>query len=259
MSVTSDTAGWMARGDELGCFSHRVAQARYFRAYERGEAAVVSSELERILSRVHRMVALNWLAQPALLSDLDALDDGPASFPEDWTEADFAVTLPDGQSVSGGWLERSDSWNDLVARVLRDFLFVSAGEKIELARRWRDDALEATASRGMALGPLALGWARCSLLAAASARSDSLRAILGDSLQWLPAARDSLRARAESLIQARHRVLAPEVGEPALLTFAGLRACKYVFQTDAYLARVTTPATANLMTYLRCLDAPTLN
>ena len=91
MSVTTDTAGWMARGDELGCFSHRIAQARYFRAWDRGDHAVVSIELERIFSRVHRMLALNWLAQPGVLSELDLLEDGPAAFPEDWSEADFAV------------------------------------------------------------------------------------------------------------------------------------------------------------------------
>lgn len=255
MSVTTNTSGWMARGDELKCFSHRIAQARYFRAWERGERAVVAAELERIFARVHRLVALNWLSQPALLSELDVLDDGPTSFPEDWTEADFAITLPDGQAVSGGWLLQSSAWDDLLAHVLRAFLFMAAGEKLEVARRWRNDAMEATASRGLGLSELALGWARCTLLVSASTESAALRAILGDALQWLPTARDTLRARAEILVSARQQVLAPTGNQPMLLTFSGLRACGHVFQLDAYLARATTPATANLLTYLRCQDA----
>ena len=115
--------------------------------------------------------------------------------------------------------------------------------------------MEATASRGLGLSELALGWARCTLLVSASTESAALRAILGDALQWLPTARDTLRARAEILVSARQQVLAPTGNQPMLLTFSGLRACGHVFQLDAYLARATTPATANLLTYLRCQDA----
>lgn len=246
---------WLARGDDLGCFQHRIAQARYARAWEYGDSALVLGELERIFATVHKLPALNWLATPGVMTDLDANEDGPTSFPEDWTEADFAIALPDGQIISAGWLAAGGSWDELLARVLREFLFLPAGEKIETVRRWVADAGEMSSRRSLGLSELTLGWARTSLLVSASGQSDALATVLASAGAWLPAARDQFRSRSEKVMAAYGTVL----GDPTILTFAGLRACKYVTQIDSYLASRTRPAIANLMTYLRCQDAPVPN
>jgi hypothetical protein len=255
MSIAADFQSWLTRGDALGCFQHRIAQARYARAWEYGDAALVLGELERVFAMVHKLPALNWLATPGTMTELDASEDGPQLFPEDWTEADFAVTLPDGQIVSAGWLASPGAWNELLARVLREFLFLPAGEKIETVKRWAADAAELSSRRPLGLSELALGWARTSLLVSASGQSDALATVLASAGAWMPAARDQLRSRADAVLASYGAVL----GSPTILTFAGLRACKYVTQIDSYLAGRTRPAIANLMTYLRCQDAPATN
>lgn len=247
---------WLVRGDALGCFPNRLAQVRYADAWAYGEASSVVAELERILTRVHRMPALNALSCPDVVEMVDALEDGPAAFPEDWTEADFAIRLPDGTAASAAWLAGAGR-EELLAWTVREFLFLGGGAKVEAARRWRDACLEARLERGLSLDSLVWGAARAEFLTVAAGQSEALRAILGeDSLAELTATAPELTARAGRLEAARRRVLAPAEDEVAMLTMAALRACEHVFQVDALLANATSPLTANLLYYLRCADAP---
>lgn len=246
---------WLARGQDLRCFPTRLAQVRYATAWENGDAVHVLRELERVFSRRHRLVALNWLSCPALVRRLDLLNDGPRTFPEDWNEGDFVIQLPGGESVSIAWLADQSAWDELHAAVLRGFLFLPAGEKIRTAKEWLDRATDAYTRRGLSAQALVDAESGAWLLANARPASEALQLTLGQRAASLADLSTSLRQRVATLVAAHADVLRP-APDSAFLTFAALRACQHVFQIDALLARATTPPVQNLMTYLRCQDAP---
>ena len=250
MTAPVDFASWLVRGDALKCFPTRIAQARYANAWDYGDIELVMPQLERIFARVHRLTALNWLSLPGMAAAIDALEDGPGTFAEDWTESDFAVPVGD-KVVSASWLVGDAQWDELEAVALREFLFLPVGEKIRTAREWRDRIAALRITRPAGLAALVSGAVRARMLARASAGSETLEMALG--MNGLVRAAGELRARAEALLRARADIAA---SSPRFLTFAGLRACKHLFQVDQLLAQATSPSTENLMTYLRCTDLP---
>ncbi len=254
MTITANLSSWLVRGDTLKCFPTRLAQARYANAWDYGDIELVKPQLERIFARVHRLTALNWLSRPDLAAAIDALDDGPGTFAEDWTEADFAITVGD-DVVSATWLQGNAQWDELEAAEARKFIFLSAGEKIRIAREWRDRAMTTRVTRPASLSVLVTGSVRARLLARAVVGSATLSLAIGaDSASRLMQAADELRVRAEVLLQARLDIAA--IGSTKFLTFAALRECQHLFQVDQLLLAATSPATENLMTYLRCADLP---
>jgi hypothetical protein len=254
MTITANLSTWLTRGDTLKCFPTRIAQARYANAWDYGDVELVKPQLERIFARVHRLTALNWLSRPDLAAAIDALDDGPGTFAEDWTEADFTITVGD-EVVSAAWLQSDAQWNELEAAETRRFIFLSAGEKIHTAREWRDRAMTLRVTRPAPLSVLVAGSVRARLLSRAMISSNTLSIAVGtDSMSRLAQTAVELRARAEALMQARLDIAA--VGSTKFLTFAALRECQHLFQIDQLLLAATSPATTNLMTYLRCADMP---
>lgn len=246
---------WIARGQDLRCFPTRLAQVRYATAWENGDAVHVLRELERIFSRRHRLVALNWLSCPALVRRLDLLNDGPKSFPEDWNEGDFVIQIPGGDAVSIAWLADGAAWDELHAAALRGFLFLPAGEKVRTAKDWLDRATDAYTRRGLPPQALVDAETGAWLLANARPASEALQLTLGQRAEALGDVAAAQRQRVDALVAAHGEVLRPPA-DSAFLTFAALRSCQHVFQIDALLARATTAPVQNLMTYLRCQDAP---
>ncbi len=258
MTIAADMTSWLERGDALRCFPSRIAQARYANAWEYGEMELVAPQLERIFSRVHKLPALNWLAVPDVVSQIDSLVDGPAKFAEDWTEADFGLSLPNGQTVSVKWLETEQSWQDLEILQLEKFLFLSGGEKIRIAREWLTDLVDLRTRFPAGVQALVDASVRAAFLARALPGSEALRAVLWDvNPDALAAMAQEFRDRAAALAAARRLVFEVPVEGPRFLTFAAIRACQHVFQIDQLLRSAQTPATANLITYLRCQNAPT--
>ena len=258
MTIAADMTTWLARGDALKCFPSRIAQARYANGWEYSEIHIVAPQLERIFTRVHRLPALNWLAVPGTAAFLDSLVDGPGGFAEDWTEADFQVALPDGQAVSLSWLSENDSWVALDAMLLQQFLFLPAGEKIRLSREWLAGIVDLRTRFPASVQDLVDGAARASLLAKSLRTSESLRVLLWDADPGpLEEAATAFRERVASLIEARRLVFERSESGPRFLSFAAVRACQYVFQLDQLLQSAQAPATANLISYLRCQNAPT--
>ena len=255
MSGPVNTTAWLARGDQLGCFPDRLSQARYLMAWTEGGAGFVMASLERILARNQRMPALNWLNRPDVLSTLDLVEDAPRSLPEDWGDADFELVHPSGTALHPSWLDGANAWDELLAATTREFVFLRSDAKMDLAKRWKAQILAAVWRRPIPLAELVLLTARAEFLTAATARSPTLQAILPERALVLEAVA-SLRERAVALHAAWRSVTQPRSDGPRILTMPGLRTCQYVFQIDKLLQECTSERTANLMTYLRCADAP---
>lgn len=246
---------WMQRGETLGCMPNRLEQARYMAAWDEGDTRRVLAALERVLVRSHRMPAINWLNRPDVLRALDQVHDAPPSLPEDWRDADFAVVHPSGRVLHPSWLEGPGAWDELLAAETAAFLFARVDARIAAAKRWAADALAAR-MRPATLAELSLLATRVSLLALAAPASPVLQAVVGPGWAALSAEADALRARALALLGAWRSVTQPRTDGPRLITLQALRSCEHVFQVDALLAECTSARTANLMTYLRCADAP---
>lgn len=249
---------WLERGDALGCFPNRIAQVRYADAWDNGMIEHVLPQLERILTRVHRLPALNWLSRPDVVSIVDELADGPSKYAEDWTEADFALVLPGGDSVSARWLlEEERCWDEMEARLLQEHLFLSAGEKVRAFRDWVAQIDEASTVYPLPLTEIVAVAVRASLLAKMLYGSESLRIILDEpNLHRLDDLGKQYRIRAAHLARAVRLVLDDPGDKPRFLTMAAVRSCDHIFQLDRLLQSAQSSATANLLTYLRCVDAP---
>jgi hypothetical protein len=260
VSIAADLPTWLARGDALKCFPSRIAQARYANAWEEGEIDLVAPQLERIFTRVHKLPAVNWLAVPETVAAIDSSVDAPAKFAEDWTEADFAVALPDGQVVSVSWFSDPESWNVLKVMALEKFLFLQAGEKVRVAREWLTELVDLRTRFPAGAQTLVDAAARADLIASALPSSEALRVLLWDADPGAVAAMAAeFRSRVLALSDVRRAVFDPPDSGPRFLTFSAIRSCKYVFQLDQLLASAQSPATANLITYLRCQNAPANN
>lgn len=255
MSGPFDTASWFTRGDQLGCFPDRISQARYLMAWTEGDAGHVRASLERVLTRNQRMPALNWLNRPDIMSALDLIEDSPRALPEDWGDADFEITHPSGAILHPSWLDGQRVWDELLASTAREFVFLRSDAKMALAKRWRGQILAALWRRPVPLAELVLLTARADFLTAATAESPTLQALLPERALILVAVAN-LRERATALHSAWKAVTQPRSDGARLLTMGGLRSCQYVFQIDKLLQECTSERTANLMTYLRCADAP---
>jgi hypothetical protein len=250
--TTFDMQLWLTRGDQLGCIDGRVAQARYASAWELGDANYVKGELERIFTRRHRMPALNWLARRSQIEGIDELEDAPPKLVEDWRDADFAIRIPDKGAVSPAWLQTPAAWERLLVAVTRSFVFAETAEKVALARRWCDDAVNMSWRRPVALAELVESASRARFLALSATASEAMRVIVPDH-EALAAIADGLQARATALVAAWASVLS---GPARPLTLTALRRCTTTFELDDLLAGATGPSTLNLMTYLRCRDLP---
>lgn len=251
MIVTNDVPGWLGRGTQLRCFDTRTDQIRYLVAWSNGNTSRVLLELERILSRNHRMPALNWLALPELVLGLDELEDGPEMPPESWTDADFAVEHPDGTLLHPSWLEGNGAWDELLAATVRSFIFLQPREKVRTARNWSREAMETYHSVSVQLKDLVSSTVRSEMLNAAVPSSQTLGVVLGgDAPGTIVSSR--LKSRATALLAEWRNVTQPRPGGIRFLTMAGLRSCGSVLAIDEYLAECTSEATANLMSYLRC-------
>ena len=251
------TADWIERGRGLGCFPDEVSGLVYAAAWREGDDGLVRGELERILTRVHRMPDLNWLGFGGLMTAVDAVPDAPDAAPEDWTDALFSVRLRSGNVAGPAWLAPDGTvpdgrWDGLLLDLCAHFLPLSHSAKVELAGSLARDALRLRNGRGT-LGELALGATGARFLAASGPGSPALRvAVRG--LGEMQRVATELRTRAQALAGVWHAVLGRPSGTPRPLTLQSLRSAKSTFMINSLLADASCPATENLFTYLRCTD-----
>ena len=251
------TAAWLERGRGLGCFPDEIGELAYAAAWQEGDDGLVREELERILTRVHRMPDLNWLAFGQFLAAMDGIRDIPDAAPEDWTDAFFSVRLREGQLAGPAWLAPAgvitdERWNDLLLDVCSQFLPLGHAEKIELARTLAGDAVRLRSKRGT-LAELVLGASGARFLAAAALTSPALGVAvrgLGE-METLAA---ELRSRAQALAGAWHGMLGRAAGTPRPLSLQSLRSAGSTFMINSLLVDAASPATENLFSYLRCFD-----
>ena len=257
--MAADLAAWVSRGQELGLFPDDRAMARYYQAWQDGNQLLVIEELERILTGPLPMPGVNWLAMPALMSQLDLLTDGPTRLPEDWDHSDFSAQTYGGELVGPGWLAQGgtvgDRWDVLASDLARSFLFSSPAGKASAVAALANSAVAARSSHGLAFGDLARAAVAARFLGLAAASSPALAA--ADPTAGLAGASwPVLRDRAEALASAWWSVLGAPAGSPRPLTLAALRSCAELASVDGLLSGVAAPACANAISFLRCLDYP---
>ena len=251
------TAAWIERGRDLGCFPDEVSGLAYAAAWREGDDGLVRSELERILTRVHRMPDLNWLGFGGLMETVDELTDAPDAMPEDWTDALFAVRLRSGRVAGPAWLAPRGAiaggrWDELLLDLCAHFLPMNHAAKVEFAGELARDALRLRTDRGT-LSQLALGAAGARFLTVAAPGSPALRvAVRG--LDGMAAVADELRGRADALAASWYAVLGRPSGTPRPLTLQALRSARSTFMINSLLVDASCAATENLFTYLRCSD-----
>ena len=253
MNSPNDLNAWLDRGDALACFGTRVDQAMYLRAYEMAEVEYVVIELERIFTVVHRLPVLNWLINPAAVRFLDFLEDAPPGIMEDWRPSDFAIRLPQGTYGSPDSFDQVGGWEGLLAGFVRDFLFLTKGDKAESLRVIWDAVRYADCIRPMPLSLIVSAATSADFIASSAGKSDTLQAYLP---RWeeLPAIALRLRERATALINARELSVGAPAGTTRLITLHSLRSCQTIFDVRNLLIDADVPTTHNLMSYLRCED-----
>jgi len=248
-------ADWLTRGRGLGCFPSQTAELAYAAAWLDGDDVLVRLELERILTRVHPMPKLNWLAHRDAMRLVDELEDAPDADPADWTDGMFELEVPGIGRCPASWLcpdgaVPGERWQALTAAVARQFLPLGGAEKFAQAAQMEERVLRAAARRGT-LRELTRAAAEARFLVLGAAASEALRLALRRR-EAVAALAPALAARTAALAGAWHTVLGGAAPRP--LTLQALRSCVGTWQLDNLLAAQDHPDTNNLITYLRCTD-----
>lgn len=250
-------ADWIERGRGLGCFPDEVSGLAYAAAWREGDDGLVRSELERILTRVHRMPDLNWLGFGGLMETIDALPDAPDAPPEDWTHELFSVRTWTDKIAAPAWLAPAgeitdDHWGTMLLDLCAHFLPLNHAAKVELAGSLAGDALRLRTERGTLSG-LVRAATGARFLAAARPGSPALGVAVRGLGEMASATRE-LEGRARALAAAWYAVLGRPAGTPRPLTLQSLRSARGTFAINAVLVDATSAGTENLFTYLRCAD-----
>jgi len=252
-----DLKSWVERGAELQCFPSADDQLLYFNAWTTYDAVYVVDELERILTSVHKMPVLNWLGMPGLLAELDCLEDGPRSLPEEWTPSDFDVTVGSGL-FPASWFGQSlteESIAELLTVRTKAFLPLNSGDKIDLLRRMAGDIRLTSWRRRQSLTALVGCAVDARFISAAASSSEVVRMAVPDHESLAVIGRE-IEQRASLLLGAWWRVFGTSGPRP--MTLFALRQSQSLITVEQMLKGIETDLNRNLLTYLRCADMPAL-
>jgi hypothetical protein len=255
MATSSNRTTWLERGDQLKCFPDRLSQARYFYAWINGDISFVLAELERIFTTVYKMPDINWLNHPSIIISLNDMIGIPNKYIEDWSDIDFSINLPNGEIVSPLYLSQDNSYNEILAQVTANFLFLSTSDKISTIKKWQNNIIEIGYSTKSSLSELVLLYTYCRILTLSVSHSQSLSLIVNN-LTKITSSTTLFLNRINNLISAWQIALYPTNVSNSLLNLSKLRKCTFISDIDTYLANTTTTNTTNLMYYLRCMDLP---
>jgi hypothetical protein len=249
---------WLQRGSSLGCFRDETEAAAYALAWLEGADDRVRAELERILTRIHRMPHLNAISFPGLLDEIDALPDCPPAQPEDWRDSDFEVRLATGGRAGIRWLAPAGTisdqrWNELVRSELVAFLSLEASEKAAVARELERSVRATHRAVPAAFGRLVGAASAARMLVAALPSSEGLSSCLLDPPSMAPLVAP-LVERCGDLAAAWFSVLGGTPGGPRPMTLVGLRGATGILGLKQFLIDSSSPGIENLTTYLRCTE-----
>jgi hypothetical protein len=238
---------WFGRNAALRCFPTHEAGVAYYSAWSRGKHRAVKRELLRILSGPARLPAVNWLGFPALVAELDSLEDGPLKWTEEWTPEDFSAAWRPG--VDADLLATDpDALEALVAEETLRFAILPMSSKPAELRSMVDLVLRAVSSRPVPFGTLLRAVTVGTMLDWAAPSSPSM-AEFEPGVAAVPGLLPGLSSRLDALVSAWRAVSSGPAGP---LTLRAVSRASSVAELDAALSRSGSDRNANLVTFLAC-------